>query len=223
MERADASDSDPRDKNIGAYLRTSQLMAFLPPKIATLLLHSEPSALTFCDQRILINRFLSFTSSNTPITMAQRVTLRKRQPYNTSSNRRRVVKTPGGKLVVHHIKKLAVSRYFRVGGRLGSGNRSGICSARMGTREREGNGWRGDMLDSANRGSMNSLPRNAVIVVLLLPGYASSYLFWSFPLIGMPRSLLSVLGNVSPPLPSSYYHLVGPGYSRQPVTEEGSS
>ncbi|OCF41284.1 hypothetical protein I317_04942 [Kwoniella heveanensis CBS 569] len=41
--------------------------------------------------------------------MAQRVTLRKRQPYNTTSNRRRVVKTPGGKLVVHHLKKLAVS------------------------------------------------------------------------------------------------------------------
>ena len=39
--------------------------------------------------------------------MAQRVTLRKRQPYNTTSNRRRVVKTPGGKLVYHHIKKLA--------------------------------------------------------------------------------------------------------------------
>lgn len=42
--------------------------------------------------------------------MAQRVTIRKRTPYNTTSNRRRVVKTPGGKLVVHHIKKLAVSR-----------------------------------------------------------------------------------------------------------------
>lgn len=41
--------------------------------------------------------------------MAQRVTIRKRTPYNTTSNRRRVVKTPGGKLVVHHIKKLAVS------------------------------------------------------------------------------------------------------------------
>jgi large subunit ribosomal protein L34e len=38
--------------------------------------------------------------------MAQRVTLRKRQPYNTTSNRRRVVKTPGGKLVYHHLKKL---------------------------------------------------------------------------------------------------------------------
>lgn len=41
--------------------------------------------------------------------MAQRVTLRKRQPYNTTSNRRRVVKTPGGKLVYHHIKKIASS------------------------------------------------------------------------------------------------------------------
>ncbi|KAG1833680.1 hypothetical protein DFJ58DRAFT_719407 [Suillus subalutaceus] len=30
--------------------------------------------------------------------MAQRVTLRKRQPYNTTSSRRRIVKTPGGKL-----------------------------------------------------------------------------------------------------------------------------
>jgi len=37
--------------------------------------------------------------------MAQRVTLRKRQPYNTKSNRRRVVKTPGGNLVYHHLKK----------------------------------------------------------------------------------------------------------------------
>lgn len=41
--------------------------------------------------------------------MAQRVTLRKRQPYNTTSNRRHVVKTPGGKLVYHHIKKLATA------------------------------------------------------------------------------------------------------------------
>lgn len=43
--------------------------------------------------------------------MAQRVTLRKRTPYNTTSARRRVVKTPGGKLVVHHLKKLAVSTH----------------------------------------------------------------------------------------------------------------
>lgn len=38
--------------------------------------------------------------------MAQRVTLRKRQPYNTTSSRRRLVKTPGGVLRYHHIKKL---------------------------------------------------------------------------------------------------------------------
>jgi len=41
--------------------------------------------------------------------MAQRVTLRKRKSYNTASARRRVVKTPGGVLVVHHLKKLATS------------------------------------------------------------------------------------------------------------------
>lgn len=41
--------------------------------------------------------------------MAQRVTLRKRQSYNTVSNRRRVIKTPGGKLVYHHLKKPASS------------------------------------------------------------------------------------------------------------------
>ncbi|KAI0319332.1 60s ribosomal protein l34-b [Amylostereum chailletii] len=41
--------------------------------------------------------------------MAQRVTLRKRQPYNTKSSRRRVVKTPGGILRYHHIKKLATA------------------------------------------------------------------------------------------------------------------
>jgi large subunit ribosomal protein L34e len=43
------------------------------------------------------------------IDMAQRVTLRKRQPYNTTSNRRRIVKTPGGKLVYHHLKKPATA------------------------------------------------------------------------------------------------------------------
>ncbi|KAF9505919.1 hypothetical protein BS47DRAFT_1353509 [Hydnum rufescens UP504] len=41
--------------------------------------------------------------------MTQRVTLRKRQPYNTKSNRRRVIKTPGGKTVYHHLKKLATA------------------------------------------------------------------------------------------------------------------
>ena len=37
--------------------------------------------------------------------MAQRVTIRRRNPYNTTSNRRRIVKTPGGRLVYHHLKK----------------------------------------------------------------------------------------------------------------------
>ena len=41
--------------------------------------------------------------------MAQRVTLRKRQPYNTTSSRRRILKTPGGRLVYHHLKKLATA------------------------------------------------------------------------------------------------------------------
>ena len=50
---------------------------------------------------------LTFIFPHLALPMAQRVTLRKRQPYNTSSNRRRVVKTPGGKLVYHHLKKLA--------------------------------------------------------------------------------------------------------------------
>ncbi|WFD25255.1 60S ribosomal protein L34B [Malassezia nana] len=38
--------------------------------------------------------------------MAQRLTLRKRNPYNTRSNRRRVVKTPSGQLRYLHLKKL---------------------------------------------------------------------------------------------------------------------
>jgi len=38
--------------------------------------------------------------------MAQRLTLRRRLSYNTNSNRRRIVKTPGGRLVYHYIKKL---------------------------------------------------------------------------------------------------------------------
>ncbi|KAJ7218771.1 ribosomal protein L34Ae [Mycena rebaudengoi] len=41
--------------------------------------------------------------------MAQRVTLRKRQPYNTTSNRRRVVKTPGGKACLPPPQKIATS------------------------------------------------------------------------------------------------------------------
>jgi ribosomal protein L34E len=66
--------------------------------------------------------------------MAQRVTLRKRQPYNTTSNRRRVVKTPGGKLVVHHIKKLAVSLAR-------NGTAKGQARGMLGGREWVARGW----------------------------------------------------------------------------------
>ncbi|XP_041364481.1 60S ribosomal protein L34-like [Gigantopelta aegis] len=38
--------------------------------------------------------------------MAQRLTFRRRLSYNTKSNRRRVSKTPGGKLVFLYTKKL---------------------------------------------------------------------------------------------------------------------
>ncbi|PWN39795.1 ribosomal protein L34e [Ceraceosorus guamensis] len=41
--------------------------------------------------------------------MVERLTLRKRTPYNTKSNRRRVIKTPGGKLRYLHVKKLPTS------------------------------------------------------------------------------------------------------------------
>jgi large subunit ribosomal protein L34e len=41
--------------------------------------------------------------------MVQRVTYRRRLSYNTTSNRRRIVKTPGGKLVYHYVQKPAAS------------------------------------------------------------------------------------------------------------------
>ncbi|KAJ9057471.1 hypothetical protein DSO57_1022417 [Entomophthora muscae] len=37
--------------------------------------------------------------------MVQRVQYRRRLSYNTKSNRVKIVKTPGGKLVYHHLKK----------------------------------------------------------------------------------------------------------------------
>ncbi|CAJ2506390.1 Uu.00g005200.m01.CDS01 [Anthostomella pinea] len=37
--------------------------------------------------------------------MANRVTYRRRNPYNTTSNKTRIVKTPGGELRTLHIKK----------------------------------------------------------------------------------------------------------------------
>ena len=39
--------------------------------------------------------------------MVQRTTYRRRLSYNTKSNKTRVIKTPGGKLAVLHIKKKA--------------------------------------------------------------------------------------------------------------------
>ena len=41
------------------------------------------------------------------VDIAQRVTYRRRNPYNTRSNKIKVVKTPGGKLVAQHVKKQA--------------------------------------------------------------------------------------------------------------------
>lgn len=38
--------------------------------------------------------------------MADRVTFRRRNPYNTRSNQIKVVKTPGGNLKAQHIKKI---------------------------------------------------------------------------------------------------------------------
>merc|ERR1711942_525747 len=38
--------------------------------------------------------------------MVQRLTFRRRLSYNTKSNRRTIVKTPGGRLVYHYKKKL---------------------------------------------------------------------------------------------------------------------
>ncbi|BES94508.1 unnamed protein product [Nesidiocoris tenuis] len=37
--------------------------------------------------------------------MVQRLVYRRRLSYNTKSNRRRVVRTPGGRLVYHYLKK----------------------------------------------------------------------------------------------------------------------
>jgi large subunit ribosomal protein L34e len=39
--------------------------------------------------------------------MSQRVTFRRRLSYNTTSNKKRIVKTPGARLVVQYLKKRA--------------------------------------------------------------------------------------------------------------------
>lgn len=41
--------------------------------------------------------------------MVQRLTYRRRLGYNTRSNRVRVVKTPGSRLIFHHLKKAGTS------------------------------------------------------------------------------------------------------------------
>merc|ERR1712144_29776 len=46
------------------------------------------------------------TTINNEFIMAGRVTFRRQNPYNTRSNKTKVVKTPGGKLVAQHLKKL---------------------------------------------------------------------------------------------------------------------
>ncbi|GFO18583.1 60S ribosomal protein l34 [Plakobranchus ocellatus] len=50
---------------------------------------------------------LSFSKQTEFIKMVQRLTFRRRLSYNTNSNRRKVSKTPGGKLVYLYQKKLA--------------------------------------------------------------------------------------------------------------------
>jgi len=39
--------------------------------------------------------------------MPQRFTYRRRHPYNTASNKTKIVRAPGGKLVLHYRKKIA--------------------------------------------------------------------------------------------------------------------
>jgi large subunit ribosomal protein L34e len=51
--------------------------------------------------------------------MVQRLTYRRSNGYNTKSNRVKIVKTPGGRLVYHHVKKQ------------GSIPKCGDCGARL--------------------------------------------------------------------------------------------
>eukprot|EP00803_Ostreobium_quekettii_P000643 evm.model.scf_83.7 EVM.evm.TU.scf_83.7 scf_83:149168-151897(+) len=48
--------------------------------------------------------------------MAERVTYRRRHPYRTRSNRTRLVRTPGGKLVVQYMKKKVNNPHCKVSG-----------------------------------------------------------------------------------------------------------
>merc|ERR1712210_346294 len=52
-------------------------------------------------------RFRLSNRSIKSVTMVQRLTYRRRLAYNTASNGRKIVKTPGGKLVYQRVKKAA--------------------------------------------------------------------------------------------------------------------
>merc|ERR1712037_543845 len=51
----------------------------------------------------IIGPFLIYSKGS--LKMVQRVTYRRRLSYNTKSNRRKIVRTPGGKLVFQYLKK----------------------------------------------------------------------------------------------------------------------
>merc|ERR1711920_255992 len=59
-----------------------------------------PFPVYICSTRIVSKVLLRIT-----IKMVQRVTYRRRLSYNTKSNRRKIVRTPGGKLVFQYLKK----------------------------------------------------------------------------------------------------------------------
>ncbi|GMH33196.1 hypothetical protein BSKO_01030 [Bryopsis sp. KO-2023] len=48
--------------------------------------------------------------------MTERVTYRRRHPYKTKSNRTRLVRTPGGRLVVQYVKKKVNNPRCRISG-----------------------------------------------------------------------------------------------------------
>ena len=45
------------------------------------------------------------SSSSSGLRMVQRITYRRRLSYNTRSNRRKIVRTPGGRLTFQYLKK----------------------------------------------------------------------------------------------------------------------
>merc|ERR1711909_85387 len=51
----------------------------------------------------ILGPFLIYSKGS--LKMVQRVTYRRRLSYNTKSNRRKIVRTPGGKLVFQYLKK----------------------------------------------------------------------------------------------------------------------